>query len=789
MAGHAGPPPGRAPPPLRGPRGRICHDRAPLLPLPRRHGARAQRRRPPARLPAHAPLGAPLLALARRRVHGAGDTARRPDRARPARARAPDAAPRRRQGDLVAHLRGLLRALDARLHLPGQRAGRRLARAGRARRLGGRMGDRRGARGPRRHAPARGPRRARAARRAFPAGRRGHRPGCGPRALLRAPPSARPRGPPPRAARHRVRRGRVRAHAPLLAPRPGRARARARRLGHLPPRAAPAAPREPEAPRPHALLRAPGGLARRRLRRRLPPAEAARRAECRAPRCAARDMTDGAAVAHDVHGLAQVVVVGSGAGGAVVARELAARGRDVVLLEEGAYLTGKDFTGSPREMIDLLYRNRGLTMALGRPTIPIPLGRCVGGTTTINSGTCYRAPDYVLDEWAERYGVRGAREPDLRPYFERVEQELHVRPVPDETYGRNSTLFERGAAALGYAGARIPRNERGCLGTGVCAFGCPQDAKQAMHVSYVPRALDAGARLFTRCRVGPVPRSAGKAIGVVGRFVDRDDRETGHELRVLARHVVVACGALLTPALLERSAVPDPSGLRGRNLHIHPATRVGALFDEEVRGWEEVPQAYNVHHFTREGIFIQGQFVPPAMEAPVLPGVGTAHKEVMARYARLGSFGALVSDESAGRVRAGRGRFPRVTYQLGAADARKLARAIGLAAEIFFAAGAREVYSGVHSRPVLRAIDEARALQHATFPAADFEMMAFHPQGTARMGEDPRTAVTDSVGRVQGTPRLWVADASLFPSSCKVNPQITIMALATRLAEHLAAEL
>ncbi len=497
---------------------------------------------------------------------------------------------------------------------------------------------------------------------------------------------------------------------------------------------------------------------------------------------------DGAAARGDTHELTDVVVVGSGAGGAVVAHELAGRGKDVVLVEEGAWRTGKDFTGDPRAMIDLLYRNRGLTGAFGRPTIPIPLGRCVGGTTTINSGTCYRAPDYVLDAWATEHGVDGVREPELRPYFERVEAELNVQPVPDETYGRNSRLFERGAAALGWAGARIPRNARGCLGTGVCAIGCPQDAKQAMHVSYVPRALERGARLVTRCRVEQVLCSNGRAIGVVGRFLDARDRPTGHELRVLARHVVVACGALLTPALLEQSAVPDPSGLRGRNLHIHPATRVAALFDEEVRGWEEVPQAYNVHQFTREGIFIQGQFVPPALEAPVLPGVGTEHKARMAAYPRLGSFGALISDESAGRVRAGRGRFPRVTYQLGAADARKLGRAIGLTAEIFFAAGAREVYSGVHSRPVLRSVAEARALQSASLPAADFEMMAFHPQGTARMGRDGKTAVTDSAGRVHGTPGLWVGDASLFPTSCKVNPQITIMALATRLAEHLAAD-
>jgi choline dehydrogenase-like flavoprotein len=497
---------------------------------------------------------------------------------------------------------------------------------------------------------------------------------------------------------------------------------------------------------------------------------------------------DGADVARDVHELADVVVVGSGAGGAVVARELAARGRDVVLVEEGGFFTGKDFTGEPRRMIDLLYRNRGLTGALGRPTIPIPLGRCVGGTTTINSGTCYRAPDWVLDEWAERHGVSGVREPELRGCFERVEAELGIRAVPDEIYGRNSRLFERGATALGWDGARIARNERGCLGTGVCVFGCPQDAKQAMHVSYVPRALAAGTRLYTRCRVGRILLSGGKAVGVVGRFVDAADRDTGRELRVLARTVVVACGALLTPALLERSGVPDPSGLRGRNLHIHPATRVGALFDEDVRGWEEVPQAYNVHHFTREGIFIQGQFVPPAMEAPVLPGVGRAHEAIMARYGRLGSFGALISDESAGRVRAGRGRWPRVTYQLGKEDARKLTRAIGLTAEIFFAAGAREVYSGIASRPILRAVEEARVLQREGVSASALEMMAFHPQGTARMGDDPRAAVTDSAGRVHGTPGLRVADASLFPASCKVNPQITIMALATRVADSIAAE-
>jgi choline dehydrogenase-like flavoprotein len=484
---------------------------------------------------------------------------------------------------------------------------------------------------------------------------------------------------------------------------------------------------------------------------------------------------DGATVAADVHALADVVVVGSGAGGAVVARELAARGRDVVLVEEGGFFTGKDFTGNPRQMIDLLYRNRGLTGALGRPTILTSVAASADDHDQL--GHVLPRPDCAR-RGAERCGVIASR-PMRR--FERVEGELNVTRA-GRRYRRNSALrARRRRARLRWRPhpaerARLPRHRR-------VRARLPAGREAAERVR-VPPVRGRGLHALPR---RPCPRLGRKAIGVVGRFVGADERETGHELRVLARQVVVACGALLTPALLERSGVPDPSRARGRNLHVHPATRLGALFDEEVRGWEEVPQAYNVHHVTREGIFIQGQFVPPAMEAPMLPGVGTAHKDIMARYGRLGSFGALISDESAGRVRAGRGGWPRVTYQLGPADARKLARAIGLTAEIFFAAGAREVYSGVHSRPVLHSIDEARALQGAALRAADFEMMAFHPQGTARMGEDPRSAVTDSFGRVHGTPGLWVGDASLFPSSCKVNPQITIMALATRVAEAVAA--
>ncbi len=503
----------------------------------------------------------------------------------------------------------------------------------------------------------------------------------------------------------------------------------------------------------------------------------------------ATNVIDGSTVGRDLNIRAQVCVIGSGAGGAVVARELAEAGIEVCVLEEGAYYTGKDFTGRPREMLELLYRNRGLTGALGDPPIPIPLGKCVGGTTVINSGTCYRTPDFVLQEWSRTAGLPGDLEAELAPYFERIERDLNVHPVPDETYGKNSRLFERGARALGFSGARIPRNERGCLGTGVCAFGCPQDAKQAMHVSLIPQALAAGATLYTCCRAEKILVSNGAAFGVVATFLDAQDRPTGRALCVLADRVVVAAGALLTPALLERSGIPDESRWRGRNLHIHPAARVTALFEEEVRGWEEVPQAFNVHHFMREGIFLQGQFVPPALQAPVLPGVGAAHRELMRQYPRLASFGALISDTSSGRVRAREHGFPLVTYRLEPGDTRKLVRAISLAAQVFFAAGARAVFPGLARHPILHSIDDARSLLHASFKPRDLEMMAFHPQGTCRMGADPSRAVTDPYGFHYGLRHLLIADASILPSSCKVNPQITIMAFAARAAARLATDL
>jgi choline dehydrogenase-like flavoprotein len=483
---------------------------------------------------------------------------------------------------------------------------------------------------------------------------------------------------------------------------------------------------------------------------------------------------------------ADVAVVGTGAGGAVVAAELAEAGATVVVAEEGDPHPSREFTAQPLEQVRMLYRDHGFSGAIGNTYIGIPLGRCVGGTTTINSGTCWRAPDEVLRRWEADFGIPNLSSGGLAPEFERVERAINVTPVSEELLGPGGRLFRRGAETLGLGGTAIARNADGCRGTGVCALGCPRGAKQSTDVSYVPRAIRAGARVHVRARAARVLIESGRAVGIVADRLDSDGEARGERLWILAERTVVSAGALLTPVLLARSRAVSRFGALGRHLRIHPATRVLAAFDEPVRAWEGVPQSYHVHALENEGIFIQGMFVPPALQAPNVPGFGAAHKERMAAYDRLASFGALISDTSSGRVFAA-GRRPLVFYWMNRGDVRRLLRAVSVVARIFFAAGAREVYPGVRQRPVLRSMREAEALEGLAVRAGDLDMMAFHPMGTARMGRDPGGCVVAPSGAVHGVPGLYVADASLFPSSTRVNPQLTIMAFATRIAAGIAA--
>jgi choline dehydrogenase-like flavoprotein len=471
-------------------------------------------------------------------------------------------------------------------------------------------------------------------------------------------------------------------------------------------------------------------------------------------------------------------VIGSGAGGAAAAKELAEGGMRVAILEEGEWWDTDDFTARPRDMSIKLYRDAAQVTTIGTPPIVLPLGRAVGGTTLVNSGTCFRTPGAVLERWRRELGLEGIDEAALEPYFRRVERILNVAQVPPELAGRNADVVRRGVERLGWSGDFIYRNVRGCVGSGVCAFGCPTGAKQHVGITYVPQAWAAGATTYTGARAQRIEVQGGRARAVLAGTAG------GGRLHVTCDHVVVACGAIHTPLLLARNGLGGASGQLGRNLAIHPATSVRALFDEPIDQWVGVPQSYYVDEWAADGIMLEGAAGPPDYLAMVMPGRGVAHRELMLRARHVAQFGVMVSDSSRGHVRVPRRGGPIVRYDLNAEDVAKFQRGVEALCEIYRAAGARELLVPVRGVPRLDP-EDLEPLRRARLRAADLELMAFHPLGTARAGADPGRAVVDGDGQLHGVRGVHVADASAIPTALGVNPQITIMTLATRLAFHL----
>ena len=351
-----------------------------------------------------------------------------------------------------------------------------------------------------------------------------------------------------------------------------------------------------------------------------------------------------------------VVIVGSGAGGATAAAELAEAGLDVIVVEEGRYYGTRDFTADASAMIRAMYRDGGATMAFGDPPILYQEGRVVGGSTVVNGGMSWRTPPKILDRWHREDGLDGIRAAAMEPLFERVERRIHVAHQDPGTIGRDNQLLKEGADAMGWKVIPNLRNQVHCAGSNNCAFGCPTGAKQSALVSYIPRALHFGARVYSDVRVAEITRAGKRATGIEGRVV-RANGTLGHKLVVRARLVISACGAIHTPALLHRSGFRSPSGRLGGNLGLHPNCKLIAIFDEDVRGWEGVHQAFQVREFQDEGFLFAAVNVPPSILAMSAHEYGAELGELMAQYNQMVVAGMLVED-TPDRARARRPHRP-----------------------------------------------------------------------------------------------------------------------------------
>ncbi|MFI9770803.1 GMC family oxidoreductase N-terminal domain-containing protein [Streptomyces sp. NPDC052415] len=480
---------------------------------------------------------------------------------------------------------------------------------------------------------------------------------------------------------------------------------------------------------------------------------------------------------------ADAVVVGSGAGGAVAARTLARAGLSVVVVEEGEHHTTASFgRRAPLDRFTDLYRNGGATLALGSPPLVLPMGRAVGGTTVVNSGTCYRTPGHVVDRWRSHHGFAAAEGFDAR--LDEVERTLRVARQPLDVIGANGRLALAGAQGLGWEAAPLRRNAPGCKGSCQCVVGCPSGAKQSVQLSVLPDACASGARIVTGARVRRILTDPDRPGGprAAGVLVTRPD---GSELEILAPLVVVAAGALQTPQLLRRSGLGGHPRT-GRNLSVHPAISVAGRFSHPVSDGSGVLQSVGVEELHEDGILIEATAAPPGMTSFVLPGVGRALRRELDTTEHLATLGAMVADRPSGRV-LGRERTL-LRYDLAPRDAGRLLRAQRAMGRLLFAAGAEEVLTGVPYAPRARTPEQLDSLLDKV-TARQLHVSAFHPTGTAAAGSDPAHAPADPEGRLRGVRGVLIADGSALPSCPEVNPQLSIMAAALAITErHVTRE-
>ena len=486
-----------------------------------------------------------------------------------------------------------------------------------------------------------------------------------------------------------------------------------------------------------------------------------------------------------------VCVVGSGAGGGTAAAVLADAGLDVVVLEAGGYLDDGDFDGGELDGYSRLYLG-GAALATADQSVGLYAGACLGGGTVVNFTTAFRTPDEIRAEWAG-HGVGAMGSDDFTNSLDAVWDRLGV--TTDYSWpSRREQVMKRGLESLGWHVDLMPRNVRGCdeAVCGFSPFGCLAGAKQSTTKTWLVDAWRRGARILVRTRAERVVVEQGRARGVEARTSD------GHRVKVRARAVVVAAGAVHTPALLRRSGLDNQN--IGRHLRLHPVTGVAGVFDEEVRPWDGVMQAVYSDELADlhvgYGMKLESAPFHPSVLAVYSPWRGARqHADLMGRLAHLVPIGLLLRDSSEGEVRTGRDGEPVVNYRLNDFDIGHIRTGLDGAARVLEAAGATSVVSA-HKDWVTYEPGRGRGRQgfleaadRCGWGAGQCVFTSFHIMGSARMGASPRDSACNPEGEAWDARGVYVCDGSTFPTASGVNPMITIEAIAHLNASRLAGAL
>ncbi len=496
---------------------------------------------------------------------------------------------------------------------------------------------------------------------------------------------------------------------------------------------------------------------------------------------------------------ADVVIVGSGAGGGVAAEILTEAGLTVIIVEGGPLKSSQSFNMEERRAYPNLYQ-QAASMKTKDKAIGIFQGRAVGGSTTINWTTSIRTPENALAFWAEHKSVTGFSKEELAPWFDKMEQRLNITEWPFEP-NRNNMALKQGCEALGWEYTVIKRNVAGCWNTGYCGMGCPVNAKQSMLITTIPAALDRGATLVSRAKVHKIEHHNDKVYALKAQALNESLRPNGVQLMFKAKHYILSGGAIHTPALMMRSGLADPQQILGKRTFLHPTVLSGALFNDAINGHSGAPQSIYSDQFVWQdgadgelGYKLEVPPIHPVLIASKSLGYGLSHAELMAQFNQLQITIALIrdgyhADSPGGQVMLTDKGYT-LDYPLTDAFWRAARRAFAGMAELQFAAGAQKVLPMSEGMPYLPNWQAAKeAIAEMALAPLKTVVASAHVMGGCPMGEDKMLAMVDSRGRSHYLENLSVMDGSLFPTSLGANPQLSIYGITARNASLLASEL
>lgn len=480
------------------------------------------------------------------------------------------------------------------------------------------------------------------------------------------------------------------------------------------------------------------------------------------------------------HSKVQVLIIGSGAGGATTAAVLAEKGFEVVVLEEGRRHALSSYGQQPTKAMQMLYRNRGMMPIMGSVPIGYVEGRCLGGSTEINSGFWHRLPPEFLLRWQARFGLADFSMEELQTHFDWAEAKLHVT---DRTgnWPKSTQVFQRGIEAMQWSAQEVRRAASACVDTNTCPSGCPKGAKQGVSLSLIPEAEANGARFITGAKARLLLKARGRVTGVLAEIQTPEGSDL---VRIDAEHIFVCAGPTQTPALLRKSGIKTHIG---DTFQIHPMLKVTALFDETIDAHKSVMPLLQVKEFWPD-ISLGGSFFSVGHLAINLADNWNTTKNSIDQYRNMASYYVGVRGTGHGSVRAtlfGDGEAV-LRYELSEVDVRHLSQGLARLSTLLLAAGAKEVYPCVQGLPKISSeLDSVRWLDE-NLPRKALGLTTVHGFSTCPIGERADRCAANSFGQVNGFANLYLGDASMLPDSPGINPQGTIMAIAHRNALHFA---